>query len=477
MVLAGVVTAVLFNVVYISWMKEYKHPLALSGGIFGELVFFMGAVLVTFALVRGLRSGRYPGPLTPLLLVAGWLTVDYVKTIGFLGFPWGILGYSQYENLPLIQTASLFGVWGVDFIMLYANALAAVGLVMWMERGRMCSRSLLYHAAALSVLVAASLVFGYIQLGNSTERDKTIRARTPSLSIAMIQGNFDPWSPRLEENLATQMSLTRQALGENPDLVVWSESSVPLYYRYHLNKGNRHAQSVHRFAVSLPAPLIFGTIDVQENPAGEFDFFNVAACYSDGRMGPLYRKIHLVPFGEWFPYERIFPFVKRILEEAGAGDFTPGTEYTLFQIDGHLFNVLICYEDVFGNLARKFVLLGSDLMVNVTNDAWTGSPKAEIQHYSKSVYRAIENRRSLVRAANGGVTAAISPWGEQLGAIDLFRAGYLVSRVPVITEPHTLYTRAGDLLAWVVVAVTLVLLPVVLIRFLYRKQGAGRRAP
>lgn len=483
-IVAGLITGVLFNLVYISWMKEYKHPAALSGGVFGELVFFMGAVLLCVVLVRGNAATR-TWYLRPLLLVAGWMSVDYLKTVGFLGFPWGILGYAQYENLALIQSAGLFGVWGVDFLMLYANA-AVSDLLDYVPAGRSCSSSAgsksmgavgrfsarrLLHPALLLFLVAGSLVYGYVQLGG--DRGTQERAR-----VALIQGNFDPWSPRLGQNLSTQFSLTRRALRSDPDLVVWSESSVPFYFRRSLSRNDPYAVLVDRFISSTGVPLVFGSIErVAGGPetGGQPAYYNVAVYYREGAIRGVYRKIHLVPFGEWFPYERLFPFVKRILEEAGAGDFTPGEDYTLFQGDGYLFNVLICYEDVFGSLARQFVRRGSSLMVNITNDAWTGSRKAEIQHYAKSVFRAVENRRSLVRAANGGVTGCIDPFGRSLGRLELFTENYLVCEVPVYRGGTTLYTRTGDLVAYAAVLFSVILLVRTLLPGLIRKKLIRKR--
>ncbi|MFW6181028.1 MAG: apolipoprotein N-acyltransferase [Spirochaetota bacterium] len=498
---AGLVSGVLFNLVYISWMKEYKHPAALSGGVFGELVFFMGAVLLCTALVRGNRGPR-SRVLRPLLLTAGWMCVDYLKTVGFLGFPWGILGYALYENTALIQNASLFGVWGVDFLMLYANA-AVAGVLDPVPAGgpagepespstrppagiggggagsRGAALRLLHPFLAL-FLTAGALAYGYGQLQREPAGVETTR-------VALVQGNFDPWSPRLGENLSTQFTLTRRALRRDPDLVVWSESSVPFFYRPSLRRNDPYALLVDRFIRDAGVPLVFGSLDRERaggpeagdrrhaggSPESGAALYNVAVYYREGRIQGVYRKIRLVPFGEWFPYERLFPFVKTILERAGAGDFTPGEEYTLFQGEGYLFNVLICYEDVFGSLARQFVRRGSSLLVNITNDAWTGSRKAEIQHYAKSVFRAVENRRSLVRAANGGVTACVDPYGRPLGMLEPFTEDFLVCDVPVYRNRTTLYTRTGDAAAWAAVFCSVALLARTFLLWVLRKRAPG----
>jgi len=438
---SSLLTGVGFNLIYLFWMKEYKHPATLSGGVFAELLFFYFAVLLTWFIYRHLqlRRGLW---LREVFFAAGWVVIDYIKTIGFLAFPWGILAYSQWENLVLIQNASIFGIWGTDFLLIYCNAAVAGLVVSYVSNGKIHRKWI--NLAAAAALCSAAVAFGVRSLeGEKNEDPRTVRA-------ALVQGNLDPWAPQVEKNLDTQISLTRQALGENPDLVVWSESSVPFPYEFYLDHGNVHALRVHEFARSLRKPFLFGSLEFDgEIVDDEFqgDFYNVAVFYNGGRREGVYRKIHLVPFGEWFPYDRIFPFVRPILDNAGAGGFTPGTEYTVFHTDGFSFSVLICFEDVFGNLPRKFMAGGPQLFLNVTNDAWTGSRKAEIQHFSLSVFRAVETRKSLIRAANGGVTACVNPYGRTIGSVELFSEDYLVCDVPLGERgASTFYTRYGDVL-------------------------------
>jgi apolipoprotein N-acyltransferase len=433
-VLSAVITAVVFNVVYLIWMKEYKHPLSLIGGVFGELLFFLFAVILSWFLSKKLRFMKV------LCLSLGWMFVDYLRTVGYLAFPWGILGYTQYKNLFMIQTASIFGVWGINFLILFCNAAVASSILEYIREKRV--RRNIRNLAAVALCCILFVAFGMYKLHEEKKRN------FPTKKIALIQANFDPWSPELDKNIDREIELTRQSLEHNPDLIVWSESSVPFYYKFYLQKQVPRAWQVHKFIVYLDKPFLIGSLEFEgEYGDGEFkgDFYNVGIYYNNGEMNGVYRKIHLVPFGEWFPYGRIFPFVSRILENAGAGDFTPGTDYTVFDAQGLKFSALICFEDVFGNLARKFVLGGSELLVNITNDAWTGSEKAEVQHFAISVFRTVENRRSLVRAANGGVTACVNPYGRVLDSLDLFTSDYLVCVVPTGDRSElTLYTKYGD---------------------------------
>jgi len=457
-VVGGMITAFVFNIVYLFWMKEYKHPASLPGGIVGEMGYFLFAVILSWFLYHWV-SFRRAGFLRELALPLGWVAIDYLKTIGYLAFPWGILGYSQFRNLLMIQSASIFGVWGISFIMYYFNATAAV-LVADLLKKRDKRRSVM-SGAVVCGLILLSVLFGFVKLGEEHTGGRTKR-------VALVQPNFDPWSPDLEGNIMKEIDLTQDALEYDPDLIVWSESSVPFLFDFYLQQNNRYARLVHDYFAYIRKPVIFGSIEVSgeyiENESGG-DFYNVAIFYKEGRKQGVYRKIHLVPFGEWFPYKRLFPWVARILEEAGAGDFKPGTAYSVFQNDGLKFSALICYEDIFGNLTRKFVQKGSRLLVNVTNDAWTNSPKFELQHFSISIFRSIENRVSLVRCANGGVTACVDPYGRVIGSLPVFTTDLLVCDVPVSEEGRlTFYSRHGDLLPWLFIAFIVTIVIVALVK-------------
>jgi len=450
-ILAGLITGFLFNIVYLFWAKEYKHPASLPGVLLVEMVHFLLAVIAGYILYHHSCLGRIR-VLRELALPIAWVAVDYLKTVGYLAFPWGIIGYSQYRNLAMIQSASIFGIWGISFLVYYFNAVLAAAAVD-LKKGRGAAR-IGPGAAVVCGLLVLSVVFGLIKL---SEKPPAATKR-----VALIQPNFDPWSPDIEGNLEREIVLTDTALQEKPDLIVWSESSIPFLYDFYLSRNQRYARFVHDYLISIRKPVLLGTTEFTgEYEDGEFfgDFYNVALFYDDRGGNDVYRKIHLVPFGEWFPYKRLFPWVVRILEEAGAGDFKAGTEYKIFTCDGLKFNALICYEDVFGDLARKFVKEGSRLLVNITNDAWTGSPAFELQHFSLSVFRSIENRVSLVRCANGGVTACVDPYGRIIGRLPVFTTDFLVCDVPVSAEGRlTFYSRFGDLFPRLVAAAAVLFL-------------------
>lgn len=438
-ILASLITGFAFNIIYILWMKEYKHPAALSGGVFTEMLFFFLSVTLSWILFSNSKIKKFKF-LRVFALTAGWVTIDYLKTIGFLAFPWGILGYSQYKNLILIQSASVFGVWGVNFLIVYCNAALTSTLIEYISEKKI--RINRVHLTIVIILGLITVLYGLRKI----KEEKVRKFRTKR--AALIQANFDPWSPQLEENIALEIELTRKALKYNPDFIVWTESSVPFPYEFYLSKNHTFAKIVHDFIVSVNKPFLFGSLEfagTYENREFSGDYYNAGIFYNNGILSGVYRKIHLVPFGEWFPYGRIFPFVTIILDSAGAGAFTPGEDFMVFDAGDFKFSVLICFEDVFGNLTRKFIPGRTELFINITNDAWTGSEKAEVQHFSMAVFRTIETRRSLIRAANGGVTACINPYGRILRELNLFSSDFLICDVPIVeVDEVTIYSRYGD---------------------------------
>ena len=452
-ILSSLLTGVFFNFFYLIWLKEYNHPLTLPLSIVAELLYFCASVVLSWLVIRFVPDSRSSGVdgLKIFLVPALWTFIDYLKTVGFLAFPWGILSYTQYRNIYFIQSASIFGVWGIDFLVIYFNFFVASAFINYIEGKKSGKKNgkkaILINGIVLFALILSSYSFGLVKVREEKYSDDSSR----SVRLSLVQANFNPWDPGVMKSLRKEIELTRKTLDKNPDLVIWSESSVHFPFDFFLKLKNRYAIIIDEFAKSLNRGFVFGSLGFEgEIVKGRFKgkFYNTAYFYSPDRGYQVYRKIHLVPFGEWFPYKKIFPFVARILEKAGAGDFTPGNEYKVFKYGDLNFNVLICFEDVFGDLARRFVLNGSRMLINVTNDAWSGSRIAEKQHFVISILRTVENRVPLVRVANGGVTGWVDPYGRVKSTLPLFKKATLVCDVPYkkSVEKLTFYTRHGDFL-------------------------------
>jgi len=456
-IFATIIVNFTFNFFYLIWLKEYKQPLTFPLSLVAELLYLMPQVIFSWLIYH--ITPRY---LKTLMLASVWIFFDYLKTIGFLAFPWGIVGYTQYRNTLLIQTSSIFGVWGIDLLIVFFNSSLAIFIIKIRGEGMDLFNWKSFETLNLVIsilFIIFSVVYGLFVLKNDRYSGEK------SIKLSLIQPNFDPWSPNLNKSLEKEFSLTMKSLKYNPDMIIWSESSVPFPFDYYLAKKNVYALKIDSFIKRTKRPFIIGSLSFQgvyKNGRFRGKFYNVAYYYEPGKGYDYYRKMHLVPFGEWFPYKKLFPFAARILEKAGAGDFSPGTSFKVFKYEDLAFNVLICFEDVFGNLARKFVQNGSRLMINITNDAWSGSEKAEVQHFSISVFRAIENRVPLVRVANGGVTVYLDPYGRIVERLPLFKSDYLVCNVkykPTVSmENLTFYTKHGDFLPFSMITLVIFVL-------------------
>jgi apolipoprotein N-acyltransferase len=204
--------------------------------------------------------------------------------------------------------------------------------------------------------------------------------------------------------------------------------------------------------------LFFGNDDVETAGAERRIYVGAKLLSPEGRIAGRYDKIHLVPFGEYVPLQRLFTFggrfAAKLVQE--VSDFSPGSQAVTAVVDGHRVGGYICYEAIFPGLVRRFAASGAELLVNVTNDAWYGTTSAPYQHLAMAAFRAVENRRYMVRAANTGITAVVDPWGRVLEPTRLFERAVLVREVPFVAIP-SFYARHGDLFARACAAIALAL--------------------
>ena len=389
-----------------------------------------------------------------LLQTALWLAYELLRTQGFLGYSYGIMGYSQYLFRPLIQIAEIGGVWAVSLLVVFPSAL--LGNLLWLRRRDASGIKQWWPAVPAAcgwvLAMAATLIFGFASM---VDYSASRRWR-----VALVQQNIDPWRGGLRayrDSLAALKRQSLQALAENPEIVIWSETSfVPAidYHRRYRGSAEtyRLVQELDEFLAPQSVPFVIGNDDGQlrRNRAGQLERidYNAVLLYDKGAYGAVYRKLHLVPFTEHFPYRRLFPWLHRLLVENESNFWEAGSEYTVFEAAGVRFSTPICFEDTFGYLSRNFVRSGAEVIVNMTNDSWSQSVPAEMQHMTIGLFRAVENRRSLVRSTNGGITTVIDPNGSILASLPAFVEDYLVYDVPVYTERTTLYTRFGDWLGW-----------------------------
>jgi apolipoprotein N-acyltransferase len=277
--------------------------------------------------------------------------------------------------------------------------------------------------------------------------------------VAVIQGNIaqdDKWNPDLRDAITDKyLGMTRQALAAGATFIMWPESSTPFYFEHDLIRGS----AIRRLTRETGTTLLIGSDQVEPLKATTPDqkpdarYYNAAFLVKpDGQVGAVYRKMHLVPFGEYVPLQDLLFFVGPIVESVSA--FTPGGDPVLLPIGPHLVSTAICYEVIFPSLISRFVQDGSELLTTITNDAWYGRSSAAFQHWEQAAMRSIEQGRYLARAANTGISGFVDPYGRVIEKSGLFHDAILVGDLRFITE-RTIYSRTGDLVAWLSLAASL----------------------
>ena len=373
-----------------------------------------------------------------------WVALEYVRSFLLTGFPWESLGYSQYRWLSLIQISEWTGVYGISFLLAGASAVCWEG-IRWL-RHEVDRSTFFLEAGVLLAVTGFFLGYGTVRLG----RIERSLARGEVLQVALIQGSINQdqkWETAYREStLDIYFRLSREAAREGAGLIVWPETATPFYFE----RSPHYRARLQEFVRETGVPLLFGSpgVDFPKRPReGKIRHYNSAFLITAaGEVAGRYDKVHLVPFSEYYPLGDFLRSLERYIE--GMGSFTPGDEVKNLGWESREMGVLICYEAIFPDLVRRFVARGADFLVNITNDAWFGRTSAPFQHHSMVVFRAIENRVPVARAANTGISSSIAVSGAIGRRTSIFRRGYLVERIRVLPPGRkTFYTRWGDLFA------------------------------
>ena len=435
--LDGWIAGTVFYVVLLRWLDyTFLHysaipwpvtwlPIALLAAYCG---LYTGLVAAGVAwLRRGLGAG-WALALAPCLWIAG----EWVRGHLMGGFPWGLLGYSQSAQLAVIQIAELGGVYAVSLLIVAINAALTALLALGPARAWP-------GVAAATVLLVASCGFGARTL--AAEPDAT--AGSASVPVAVIQPSIEQtikWDPtRHAQILDIYEALTREAARSKPAVVLWPETATTIFLR----GDPALLERLTRLSAAIGVPILVGSLDRRDDPGGQF--LNSAFLLSGQGITGKYDKIHLVPFGEYVPLAGLLGFVKSWAEF--ISEFGVGEVETVFPLPGAPFGTVICYEVIFPELFRGFVVRGASFMANITNDAWFGETSGPWQHLGTLPLRAVEHRVAIARAANTGVSAFVAPTGRIEPMLPLLERGVLARRIPLRTR-STLYTRLGDWLVY-----------------------------
>jgi apolipoprotein N-acyltransferase len=411
-------------------------------GLFLAL-YLVAFVVVTSVLRRGLR--------VPLAIVAPivWVTLETIRSNIMTGFPYLLLGHTQIDNLTLMQILDVTGVYGVSFIVMSCNGLLAE--IALLPGSRAYGPAVVSAPIAVAGL-AAAFVYGGARLAGLETR--------PGPEVCLVQANIpqevkNQMTPeQRREAMGRYLDLTfaciEKAEGPSP-LVIWPESALPGFYDHstpwmELVRRNvdyvMRSKKIRRFLIGINHFGVEGE---------KLKILNSAVYLHEGHdTYERYDKIHLVPFGEYVPLPWLLFFVKHVVPYPEP--FSAGTEYTLFEYNDHTFGVVICYEDVFPGLVRRFVTRGAEFIVNISNEGWFYESAEADQHLAIARCRAIENRVAVVRCTNSGISCLINPMGlvekqiEKEGKVKLVE-GWLTGRVTLGGVPATVYTRVGDAFA------------------------------
>ena len=393
------------------------------------------------------------------ILAAAWTTQEWLRGWVFSGFGWNNLGVALHDYWPLIQITELTGVAGLSFLVAFANVILLTTAYRLIVEARTRVMRPHFDFTVTMAAIVGILIFGL--------RSVQISPPTKSLRVAAVQSNvpqFQKFDPQFTRRIFDQFRrLSEIALRSNPppDLLVWPESSMP----GPVLVDQESYKFVMDLAASADTDLLLGTIDVDKQ-----DIYNAALLVSDGgEHVQVYRKIHLVPFGEYVPGRHTVPLLAQIVGNQVPGDFKRGKEYTVFTLTNSEIHVgpLICFEDTIGDLTKQFVLPsetspGANLLVDVTNDGWFKTSAGSHQHLANAIFRCVETRRPMIRAANTGVTCFINQFGRVTQMLrdetgSTFTEGVLAGEIKVPTEQElTFYVRHGELFAKACTAITVI---------------------
>jgi len=450
----------ILQVVSVYWMGGFVHGregMQMFGGALLLLAhpFFFFIPVLGYLVIRRTFGLLYALIALPFI----WVGFEYIHSIGDLAFPWQTLGNTQSYDIVRSQFITFTGVYGLSFWIVTINAIAFY-LVMNIasKRWNITSKPAIGTAVVIVVIHFIPFIYGSIVLSNEREF-------TESLRVGVVQPDSDPFEKwELSRHMLTEQLLgqSERLIPDNPDVILWPENAITFYLMMPQNRFYR--EMVQEFVNQTDIPVLTGVPyakiyerdEVTPRTAKEvpetgerYESFNAAVLFNPhSDEYTWYGKIVLVPFVEKIPFGDLFEFAVKIRRSIGVGGWDVGPDTTLFPFydnDDRLrsFGTVICYESVYPGFVRHFTNKGADFLVVITNDSWWGRTPGPRQHLQMSVFRAIENRRAIARAANGGISAFLDPYGRILHETDLFTQTQIVFEIPVSGQ-LTFYARHGD---------------------------------
>jgi apolipoprotein N-acyltransferase len=440
--LLGFVSGFVFFLGLLYWIPFLPPNNLTIPWLMGPSLVLMAAYLSVFPALFTLLLGWVRHGSRVSLLVAApalWASLEFLRSLGPLGFPWGTLGYALAPMVTTLQFASVTGIWGVSAWVILVNAL----LLATFQRTEAKRRAL---DASLVILALAIPYFHAKGVMREPGVDESVR-------VALVQVNVDSeikWDPAHRARILDKLfRLSREAAArEKPDLVVWPESATP----FMLLREPEHFEKVKAFVDSLDVPLLTGTVDERIERRVVRSYNSAALLLPGSSPVEVYDKVHLVPFSERMPFQEVLPFLSAF--NWGQSDFTPGRRIEPMDLRGRGFGPLVCFEAIFPSLPRSMASRGARFLVNITNDEWFGNTAAPFQHAQMAVFRAVENRIPMARCANTGISMIVDAYGRVLGRTSTFTDAVLTGDLR-LSAGRTFYSRHGDVAAWALLLVSL----------------------
>ncbi len=407
------------------------------------LLLLLSGFLALFpAVYTALLSLAKTGPglalvVSPLV----WTALEYLRTWLFTGFPWELLGYSQYDHLWTVQFVDIFGVYGVSALVVWFNTTLAFLMLHWLNKPwqnhQITRREMVASSAIILSALGVVITYGIFRI---VLVDRAVSGEKRA-NVAVVQGNIDQankWDTRFQTLTTVKYKRLSEAAAAEPlDLIIWPETATPFFFLHDKILSGMVVESVR----TIGTHFIIGSPSYA-NAQDKHIYYNSAYLINpQGNSDGKYDKVHLVPFGEYVPIKRWLPFIDKLV--AQVGDFKRGKTGNTLRWKNHSIGMQICYEVIFPSLSRAMVQNGADLLVNITNDAWFGRTGAPYQHFSMAVLRAVENRRFLARAANTGISGFIDPCGRILKTTQLDQEASATESIALL-KIKSLYSRWGD---------------------------------
>ena len=356
-----------------------------------------------------------------------WVSMEWIRSFGPLGFPWANLAITQTKFLPMLQIIDFTGSEGVGFIIIIFN------ILLYRIISSYCIDKKNIFFLLMTILIP--LIFGSIRINFLNNQIWDYR------KVAAIQPNINPnqkWEPSYRNTLYDIMdSLNTEAYNLSPELVVWPEAALPAYVRVSSIK-NKYQNQVFESSI----PLIMGTVDFSRDSTGR-KVYN-GSIYFGLNGNRMYHKLFLVPFAEYIPFSEEFTILKKL--NFGQANFTKGSEYTVFPLDSIYFSNMICYESSHQKIAKGFINKGARFLTIQANDAWLQNSSGVRQHFELARLRAIELRTGIVRSANTGISGIIDPIGNTIEKIGFNQQSVFQGKI-LLNKGLTFYAKYGSIFA------------------------------